>query len=188
MLGFNAGLLGVRRTPTAEVATGLWFQNEQSVARRAGIWIVGGLSTRYIRFANFADTALNSNTIDLAEIRFYNVDTVQTGITCTTNFSSGSWSASTLVNGDLTDRAYYSSWSSSQASATMDFDFGSTKLITHIQIYIHYENSSGPRFPATFDLQVSSDGTTYATALPITKGTCTMEADPVFKTAKLPVG
>jgi hypothetical protein len=188
MLGFNGGLMGVRRTPTAEVATGLWFQNEQSVARRAGIWIVGGLSTRYIRFANFANTALNSNTIDLAEIRFYNVDTVQTGITCTTNFSWTSGAASDLVDGDLTDRAYYSSWSSSQASATINFDFGSTKLITHIQIYIHYEISFGPRFPATFDLQVSSDGTTYTTALPITKGTCTLESDPVAKTAKLPVG
>jgi hypothetical protein len=188
MLGFNGGLMGVRRTPTAEVATGLWFQNEQSVARRAGIWIVGGLSTRYIRFANFANTALNSNTIDLAEIRFYNVDTVQTGITCTTSWTFTSGSASDLVDGDLTDRAYYSSWSSSQASATINFDFGSTKLITHIQIYIHYEISFGPRFPATFDLQVSSDGTTYTTALPITKGTCTLESDPVAKTAKLPVG
>lgn len=38
MLGFNGGLLGVRRTPTNEVAAGLWFQNEQSVARRAAIW------------------------------------------------------------------------------------------------------------------------------------------------------
>jgi hypothetical protein len=42
MLGFNGGLMGVRRTPTAEVATGLWFQNEQSVAKRAGIWPAAG--------------------------------------------------------------------------------------------------------------------------------------------------
>jgi hypothetical protein len=38
MLGFNGGLLGVRRTPTNDAASGLWFQNEQSVAKRAGIW------------------------------------------------------------------------------------------------------------------------------------------------------
>jgi hypothetical protein len=38
MLGFNGGLMGVRRTPTALVSSGLWFQNEQSVAQRAGIW------------------------------------------------------------------------------------------------------------------------------------------------------
>jgi len=38
MLGFNGGLMGVRRTPTTSAASGLWFQNEQSVAKRAGIW------------------------------------------------------------------------------------------------------------------------------------------------------
>ena len=38
MLGFNGGLMGVRRVPTDGAATGLWFQNEQSVALRAGIW------------------------------------------------------------------------------------------------------------------------------------------------------
>jgi hypothetical protein len=38
MLGFNGGLMGVRRTPTAGAASGLWFQNEQSVAKRALIW------------------------------------------------------------------------------------------------------------------------------------------------------
>jgi hypothetical protein len=38
MLGFNGGLMGVRRTPTTGAAPGLWFQNEQSVAKRANIW------------------------------------------------------------------------------------------------------------------------------------------------------
>lgn len=42
MLGFNGGLMGVRRTPTTGTASGLWFQNEQSVARRAAIWPTGG--------------------------------------------------------------------------------------------------------------------------------------------------
>jgi hypothetical protein len=38
MLGFNGGLMGVRRTPTTGTASGLWFQNEQSVAQRANVW------------------------------------------------------------------------------------------------------------------------------------------------------
>lgn len=38
MLGFNGGLMGVRRVPTGSAASGLWFQNEQSVAQRAAIW------------------------------------------------------------------------------------------------------------------------------------------------------
>ena len=42
MLGFNGGLMGVRRVPTTGTASGLWFQNEQSVARRVNIWPTTG--------------------------------------------------------------------------------------------------------------------------------------------------
>ena len=38
MLGFNGGLLGKRRVPTFDASSGLWFPNEQSVARRELIW------------------------------------------------------------------------------------------------------------------------------------------------------
>jgi hypothetical protein len=38
MLGLNGGLMGVLKVPTSGTASGLWFQNEQSVAQRAGIW------------------------------------------------------------------------------------------------------------------------------------------------------
>ena len=38
MLGLNGGLIGVRKVPTAESASGLWVPNEQSLAQRAGIW------------------------------------------------------------------------------------------------------------------------------------------------------
>lgn len=40
MLGFNGGLLGVRRVPATGSTSGLWMPNEQSVAKRAGIWPV----------------------------------------------------------------------------------------------------------------------------------------------------
>ena len=38
MIGFNGGLMGVRKVPTVDSASGLWVPNEQSVAKRAGIW------------------------------------------------------------------------------------------------------------------------------------------------------
>lgn len=38
MLGFNGGRLGVRNVPTTEIASGVWGQNEQSIANRAAIW------------------------------------------------------------------------------------------------------------------------------------------------------
>ena len=40
MLGLNSGLIGVRRVPTTGSASGLWVPNEQSLAKRAGIWPV----------------------------------------------------------------------------------------------------------------------------------------------------
>ena len=58
MLGFNGGLLGVRRTPTLGAATGLWFPNEQSVAKRDSIWPipVGSISDYSpILWYDFAD-------------------------------------------------------------------------------------------------------------------------------------
>ena len=42
MLGFNGGLMGVRKVPSGDAASGLWFQNEQSVAKRELIWPGGG--------------------------------------------------------------------------------------------------------------------------------------------------
>ena len=42
MLGLNGGLMGVRKVPTTDTASGLWVPNEQSLARRAGIWPSGG--------------------------------------------------------------------------------------------------------------------------------------------------
>jgi hypothetical protein len=39
MLGFNGGLMGVRRVPSGSAASGLWFQNEQNLAKQAGLWI-----------------------------------------------------------------------------------------------------------------------------------------------------
>jgi hypothetical protein len=41
MLGFNGGLIGVPRAPTAGAAPGLWLPNEQSMARRADQWPTG---------------------------------------------------------------------------------------------------------------------------------------------------
>jgi hypothetical protein len=58
MLGFNGGLMGVQRTPTQGVASGLWFQNEQSVAKRANLWPGGNpiLALSPTLWYDFADT------------------------------------------------------------------------------------------------------------------------------------
>lgn len=38
MIGSNGGLLGSRRVPSTSSARGVWTANEQSLAKRAGIW------------------------------------------------------------------------------------------------------------------------------------------------------
>jgi hypothetical protein len=68
MLGFNGGLMGVRRTPTQGIASGLWFQNEQSVAKRANLWPlnnpIAALSpTLWYDFADAATVTTSSGQI-----------------------------------------------------------------------------------------------------------------------------
>jgi hypothetical protein len=41
MIGLNGGLMGVRKVPATGSASGLWVSNEQSLAKRAGIWPLG---------------------------------------------------------------------------------------------------------------------------------------------------
>lgn len=60
MLGFNGGLMGVRKVPTTGAASGLWAPNEQSVAKRAGIWpqvFNGPQDLSPILWYDFADEA-----------------------------------------------------------------------------------------------------------------------------------
>ena len=80
MLGFNGGLMGAQRTPTAGAASGLWFQNEQSVARRAAIWPSDGDPTpglSPVLWYDFADEAT--------------VTTSGTQITAVTSKGSRAW-------------------------------------------------------------------------------------------------
>ena len=177
MLGFNGGLLGVRKVPTTDSASGLWDQNEQSVAKRAGIWPLTEVY-RYYRLSAFANTSLNDDTFEIAEVQLYNDNTVITGITATGSFtwtdtaSSGGYS--NIVNGDTTERNYKQSWSGVQSSATITFDFGSSVAApTHIRIYVPFGGGAyGPRFPASFNFTASNESNAnFVSLATITVGT-----------------
>jgi hypothetical protein len=192
MLGFNGGLMGKRRVPASSASSGLWFPSEQSVAKRDVIWPPSPSDIfRYYRFANFANTSLNNNTIDFGEIELYDGDIKHTGITCTTSFSLSSGSASNIVDGisgtgstSEATRAFFSSWSSVQATATISFDLGSTKRVTHVRIYSLFAQ---PRFPASFALQGSTDGTVYSTLATVTVGAFTLVSGSIYGSAKVSV-
>lgn len=192
MLGFNGGRLGLLNEPKQSAASGLWFPNEQSVAKRDASWPLSPSDIfRYYRFANFANTALNNNTIDFGEIELYDGDTKHTGITCTTSFSFTFGSASSIVDGisgtgstSEANRAYFQSWSSVQETATISFDLGSAKPVTHVRIYSLYAQ---PRFPASFALQGSTDGTVYSTLATVNVGAFTLVSGNIYGSAKVSV-
>lgn len=171
MLGFNGGLMGVRKVPAAGSASGLWFQNEQSVAKRAGIWpVTSGTAYRYWRFANFANTTLNADSLDLSEIELSDSSGVIYSITVTASFAWTSGTSAQLNDNakSTAGRVLRQTWSTYQPTATLSFDLGSAKTVVSVRIWSLFTQ---PRFPASFDLQFSSDGTTYTTYSTVTVGT-----------------
>lgn len=175
MLGFNGGLMGKKRTTSGSAAVGVWAPNEQSIAKRDGSWVVKD-QYRYLKFSNFANTSLNADTFELAEAEFYDQDTLLTGITASSSFAWDGGSNTDIVNGNTADRSYEASWSTIQSSATLTFDFGSIKLITHLKLFISYGGGLyGPRFPASFTLSGSADNSSYTSLGTITIGTSLTE-------------
>lgn len=172
MLGNNGGLIGSRRLPTVSAGPGVWTLSEQVVARRAGIWPTVA-ANRYWRMDGWASTALGSDTLDLAEIRFWDNGTlVSSGITVTTNMTVAIGSLGNLVSGnwnDGTDRFAIQNWASQRATGRFDFDFGQVRLISHIQIYSLF---TPPRFPSSFVLSSSAtNGSGYSQVATVTVGT-----------------
>ena len=187
MLGFNGGLMGVRKVPTFEAAPGMWSPDEQSVAQRAGIWpVVASNTARYFRLANFADTALDSNALDFGEIEVYDGDTKHTGITCTSNISWTGGQDSYLVDTFTSTftRSYTTSWSSIRTTSVITLDLGSTKTVTHIKIFCLY---AGNRFPASFDLQSSADNASYGYLATVTVGTLSLVSGVTYSSAKVAI-
>ena len=168
MLGVNGGLIGKRRRPSISAAPGVWMLNEQANDRRESNWPLTGF--RYWRFANFANTALSSNTLDLTEVEFYLGGIKLTGITATASFSWSSGVTSVIVDGTKSggSRAFVSSWSALQPTATLTFDFGGQARFDQLEIFSLFAQ---PRFPASFALQYSLDGATYDTYGTVTVGT-----------------
>jgi hypothetical protein len=193
MIGFNGGLMGVRRTPTTSAATGLWFQNEQSVAKRAAIWPASSSGLyRYYRLDTFANTSLNANTIEIAEVELYNDNTVITGVTATGSFTWDGGSYASIVDANTSNRSYKESWSGIQSSATITFDMGSAVAPpTHIRIFVTYGGGLyGPRFPASFNFNASNESNAnFVSLATITVGTSLNEVtqDTLYVTNKVAI-
>jgi hypothetical protein len=142
MLGLNGGLMGVRKVPTTGTATGVWDQNEQSVAKRADIWpITGGVIVASITYsqssvyggtsaasnANMTDGSFSNNgaatnsdsprgfvRMDLGAV--YTVGSVVIGTA--TSAIPGGWSKSYTENRDVEYSTDDSSWTNAFNTGT----------------------------------------------------------------------
>ena len=173
MLGFNGGLIGTRRVPTLQSASGLWLPNEQSVAKRTGIWPLVGQAYRYYKLSNFAATPLDANAADLTEIELFATESVQTISSASSNVSwteGGPAGISAIIDGVKSSgsRALKQGWNSVQPTAIITLDMGSTQVITHIKIYSLYPQ---PRFPESFTLSGSNNNLDYTVIAIINCGT-----------------
>lgn len=189
MIGANGGLIGARRVPSTSSASGIWSQNEQSLARREDLWPRSANLpvARYFRFLNFADTALNADAIDFGEIEFYNQATKHTGIICTANFTFSGSGAGALVDGvtGTATRAFCIGWASIRSTAVITFDLGSPKTLSHVQVYSVFTQ---PRFPASFELQSSDDNSNYQFVSRIVVGTSFTDiGNSTFRSEKISV-
>jgi len=141
MIGFNGGLLGVRKVPTTGSASGLWVPNEQSVAKRADIWPstpatdpdfanVGHLL--HMNGANGSTTYINSSASGL------NVGV--TGVAqSTAQFKFGS--ASTLFSGGF----YHNLTVPTGASSLYSFGSGDWT----VELWLYLETHTGVRRQVT---------------------------------------
>lgn len=176
MRGLNGGLIGVESGASATSASGVWATNEQVLLRRAGKWPSASPAYRYYRITGFASTTLHLNTLDLSEIIVYDSNQAAlSGITASTNISWTGGTISVAFNGAVgtNSRVYTNNWSSQRASAYIDLDLGSARVISFIRIYSLYADTQ-PRFPESFTIAGSNTaGSGFGSAATVSVGNST---------------
>jgi hypothetical protein len=158
MLGFNGGLMGVQRTPTTGSASGLWFQNEQSIAQGAGIWPIGPQFDPYwenVSLLLHMDGSNGSTTFTDSSINSLTVTAYGDAQVTTTNPKFGTGALALDGNGDFLT-----------VSPSSTLSFGSGDWTIECFVYLNGGNSNvglftfGTSYPAT-DLGISVTGSTY---------------------------
>ncbi len=161
---------GVLYVTTGEGSTGIYLGG-QLVSGSAPPVLTPSPSFRYFRFDDWADTALNGDALDLIEFDFFlNGSEVIPIAAYSSLFSSGGADNPGLYDGDkaITSRQFVTGWEAKRATAWIRFDFGVPVEIDSLQIFSAYTQ---PRFPASFALKGSTDGTNFVSIQTVTVGT-----------------
>lgn len=151
MLGFNGGLLGARRVPTVSAASGLWLPNEQSVAKRAGIWPQSiGPGYRYWKFDQFTHV---SNLVEVGEF----VVTVGGVPLASGQSSTTNGILTALKDGVYTARAFQ--MASPASSFFVLYDHGTQVDASGFRYASFYQAAT--RYITGVRVSVSNDGASY---------------------------
>jgi hypothetical protein len=151
MLGFNGGLMGVRRVPTTDTATGLWMPNEQSVANRASIWPIQGPGGGPVPalWYDFAD----GSTVTVASSQ----------ITAVTSKGSRAWTLTKSATGPGYVTGINSlnclNWGSSQHANFLTNSDSTTTAIG--EVYVVVDGAFGGGFPSYAGLMTGTGGSSW---------------------------
>ena len=153
--------MGVRRTPTTGAASGLWFQNEQSVAKRAVIWPEVATGYRYWRFDQF--TVTNNGVLEIGEFALVNSSGYLSG---TTWFNSGvmyGQGTQNLTIPALTDAVYnaraFQILDTIDSAAYLQYDHGSAISPTGFKYSSFFKPVE--RYITGVRVRASNDGTNF---------------------------
>ena len=138
MLGLNGGLMGVRKVPTTGSASGLWMPNEQSVAKRAGIWPLGPITD-----PNFANVSLllhmngsnGSTTFTDSSSNAFAVTASETAQITTTDPKFGTGALTLDGSNDYL-----------AVAADADFQFGTGDFTVECWVYLNSGNTNNGLF------------------------------------------
>lgn len=147
---------------------------------------------RYWRVQNWSSESLDSNTLDLTEIRIYEGGSAETeittGVTLTASFGWTGGTTSALRDGTLStaSRAYTTNWTSVRTGGGyFQFDLGSAKSITGIQFWSLFAQ---PRLPSSFEVWSSDSASSdYVLVNSVSRGSLTALGGDVHRTEKLSV-
>ncbi len=144
---------------------------------------------RYWRLQGWSTETLTADTIDLSEIKLFEGFSVQiTGSTASSNFAFSSAGITGLTDGTINSgsRAYYPGFNAARSTLYIQFDLGSAKSVSGIQLYPLYHAT---RFPASFELWSSDTaGSGYSLAIGLNTGAITDLGGDLFRSNEIACG
>lgn len=173
MLGLNGGLIGVRRVPTAESASGLWVPNEQVLARRAFTWPSSPTNTYDPNFANVSlllhmDGSNNSTTFTDNSSNAFTVTALGNAKISTAQSKFGGASALFDGDGDYLDVSSNAAFNYGTGDFTVEFWYrSSTAPAAYRRILAHPSSTNAENtFQIWHGIGTVSGSTSDAVELP----------------------